>query len=130
MASVSAMMKQNNARKAEKALKEILDKADGNGNGMVELSDFMTILEMNGVEVKDDILVTVYTTIYSKVDDDEMTSLTSLISKGGICKADLLTHTKNSRFWKEYIVAKNKPASANKVYEASSIMLAPYILLL
>ena len=52
MASVMVVMKQNNARKAEKALKEILDKADGNANGMVELKDFMTILEINGVEVK------------------------------------------------------------------------------
>ena len=51
MASVMSMMKQNNARKAEKALKEILDKADGNANGRVELKDFMTILEINGVEV-------------------------------------------------------------------------------
>ena len=51
MASVSAMMKQNNARKAEKALKDLLDKADGNGNGRVELTDFIDILEMNGVEV-------------------------------------------------------------------------------
>ena len=52
MASVMVVMKQNNARKAEKALKEILDKADGNANGRVELKDFMTILEINGVEVK------------------------------------------------------------------------------
>ena len=51
MASVMSMMKQNNARKAEKALKEILDKADGNANGRVELKDFMDILEANGVEV-------------------------------------------------------------------------------
>ena len=48
------VMKQNNARKAEKALKEILDKADGNGNGRVEMKDFMNILELNGVEVKED----------------------------------------------------------------------------
>ena len=46
-----SMMKQNNARKAEKALKEILDKADGNANGRVELKDFMDILEANGVVV-------------------------------------------------------------------------------
>ena len=45
------VMKQKNARKAEKALKEILDKADGNANGRVELKDFMDILEANGVEV-------------------------------------------------------------------------------
>ena len=47
-----SMMKQNNARKAEKALKEILDKADSNANGRVGLTDFMDILEANGVEVK------------------------------------------------------------------------------
>ena len=51
MASVMSMMKKSNARKAEKALKEILDKADGNANGRVELTDFMNILEVNGVEV-------------------------------------------------------------------------------
>ena len=46
------MIKQNNYRKAEKALKEILNKADSNDNGRVELRDFMTILEGNRVEVK------------------------------------------------------------------------------
>ena len=46
------MIKQNNARKAEKALNEILDKADSNANGRVELKDFMDILEANGVEVR------------------------------------------------------------------------------
>ena len=51
MASVMSMMKKSNARKAEKALKEILDKADGNANGRVELKDFMATLENNGVEV-------------------------------------------------------------------------------
>ena len=45
------MMKQMMARKAEKALKEILDKADSNFNGKVELNDFTQILEANGVEV-------------------------------------------------------------------------------
>ena len=45
------MIKQNNARKAERALNEILDKADSNANGRVELKDFIDILEANGVEV-------------------------------------------------------------------------------
>jgi hypothetical protein len=45
------MIKQNNARKAEKALKEILNKADSNTNGRVELKDFINILEANGVKV-------------------------------------------------------------------------------
>ena len=50
------MMKQMMARKAEKALKEILDKADSNFNGKVELNDFRQILEANGVEVGADLL--------------------------------------------------------------------------
>ena len=45
------MIKQQNARKAEKALKEILNKADNDCNGKVELKDFIDILEENGVEV-------------------------------------------------------------------------------
>ena len=49
-------MKQMMARKAEKALKEILDKADSNYNGKVELKDFTQILEANGVEVGADLL--------------------------------------------------------------------------
>ena len=49
--AMSSMIKQNMARKAEKALKEVLNKADGNLNGKVALSDFVIILEANGVEV-------------------------------------------------------------------------------
>ena len=45
-------MKQIMARKAEKALKEILDKADSNFSGKVELKEFTQILEANGVEVE------------------------------------------------------------------------------
>ena len=48
-------MKQIMGRKAEKALKEILDKADSNFNGKVELKDFTQILEANGVEVNEEI---------------------------------------------------------------------------
>ena len=47
-----AVMKQKNIRQAEKALKDLLDKADSNANGRVELREFMKILEANGVEVK------------------------------------------------------------------------------
>ena len=48
-----SMIKQNMARKAEKALKEVLNKADSNLNGKVALSEFVLILEANGVEVRD-----------------------------------------------------------------------------
>ena len=49
---VMAVMKQKNIRQAEKALKDLLDKADSNANGRVELGEFMKILEANGVEVR------------------------------------------------------------------------------
>ena len=49
--AMSSMIKQHSARKAEKALKEVLNKADSNLNGKVALSDFVLILEANGVEV-------------------------------------------------------------------------------
>ena len=49
---VMAVMKQKNIRQAEKALKDLLDKADSNANGRVELREFMKILEANGVEVR------------------------------------------------------------------------------
>ena len=51
--AMSSMIKQNSARKAEKALKEVLNKADSNLNGKVALSEFVLILEANGVEVRD-----------------------------------------------------------------------------
>ena len=47
-----SMLKQASARRAEKALKEILDKADDDSNGRVRLKDFMDILEANDVKVK------------------------------------------------------------------------------
>ena len=49
--SVMAVMKQKNIRQAEKSLKDLLDKADNNANGWVELTDFLKILEAHGVEV-------------------------------------------------------------------------------
>ena len=53
--AMSSMIKQNSARKAEKALKEVLNKADSNLNGKVALSEFVLILEANGVEVREEI---------------------------------------------------------------------------
>ena len=49
--ALSTVITQNNARKAEKALREVLDKADSNLNGKVGLKEFIQILEVNGVEV-------------------------------------------------------------------------------
>ena len=58
-----AVMKQKNIRQAEKSLKDLLDKADNNANGKVELTDFLKILEANGVEVS--VTVTDFSKIYS-----------------------------------------------------------------
>jgi len=103
MASVMVVMKQNNARKAERALKEILDKADGNANGRVELKDFMEILEANGVEI----------------DDSELASFSALSDETGeISKNDLLIHTKNSSFWKGFMESKARPCSHTSKVEA------------
>jgi hypothetical protein len=46
-----SVMKANSARRAEKALGEILDKADDNANGRVRLKDFIEILDANDVKV-------------------------------------------------------------------------------
>ena len=45
-------MKAASARRAEKALKEILDRADDDANGRVRLQDFLNILEVNDVKVR------------------------------------------------------------------------------
>ena len=47
-----AVMKQKNLRQAEKTLKDILDKADNNANGRVDIKEFVRVLESNGVEVR------------------------------------------------------------------------------
>jgi Ca2+-binding EF-hand superfamily protein len=46
-----SVMKAASARRAEKALREILDKADDDANGRVRLTDFIAILEANDVKV-------------------------------------------------------------------------------
>ena len=45
------VLKAASARRAEKALREILDKADDDANGRVFLTDFIDILEVNELEV-------------------------------------------------------------------------------
>jgi len=93
---MSSMIKQNMARKAEKALKEVLNKADNNLNGKVALSDFVIILEANGVEM----------------DDDDMKEFSALVDDNGeISKTDLIVHTKASKFWKPYMESKSKHGS-------------------
>ena len=46
-----AVMKQKNQRQAEKSLKDLLDKADSNANGRVEVNELSKIMESNGLEV-------------------------------------------------------------------------------
>ena len=47
-----AVMKQKNQRQAEKTLKDLLDKADNNANGRVEIQDLAKIMESSGLEVR------------------------------------------------------------------------------
>ena len=46
------------------------------------------------------------------MDEDELASFSALSdTKGEISKTDLLVHTKNSSFWKEFLGSKTKPCS-------------------
>ena len=90
------LVKQNMARKAEKALKEILDKADDNLNGKVGLKEFIHILGANGVEINEE-------------DMKEFEALAD--AEGEISKTDLIVQTKASKFWKGYMEAKSKPGA-------------------
>ena len=58
-----AVMKQKNIRQAGKALKGLVGKGGNHPNGKVELTDFLKILEANGVEVS--VTVTDFSKIYS-----------------------------------------------------------------
>merc|ERR1719410_2522728 len=99
------MITQNNARKAEKALKEILDKADNNLNGKVGLEEFIQIIEINGVEI----------------DEEELKEFHSLADENGeISKTDLIVHTKASKFWKGYMESKSKPGALISKVEVMS----------
>ena len=53
------------------------------------------------------------------MDDAELASFSALSDKNGeICKTDLLVHTKNSSFWKDFLGSKAKPCShTSKVRE-------------
>lgn len=79
-----AVLKQRLSRRSEKALKEILDKADSNTNGRVELKVYLAILERNGIEM----------------DEEELETFAKLADENGeISKNDLIVHTKASSFW-------------------------------
>ena len=99
-------MKAASARRAEKALKEILDKADDNANGRVRLKDFIDILDSNGVEV------TEWFHSLAQMDDGELEGFSSLVdSSGEISKHDLIVQTKKSSFWKGNLDLKTKPCA-------------------
>jgi len=91
-----SVMKAASSRRAEKALKEILDKADDDANGRVRLKDFVHILDVNDV----------------KMEEDEMESFMRLVDDNGeISKHDLIIQTKQSSFWSGHLDLKNAPCS-------------------
>jgi len=92
------LMKERTARRAEKALKEILDKADSNTNGRVELRVFISILERNGIEMKEEELET-----FGKLIDEN----------GEISKTDMIMATKQSSFWKGHGGLESKSATGS-----------------
>lgn len=98
-----SVMKANSARRAEKALREILDKADDNANGRVRLKDFLEILDANDV----------------KMEDEELEVFSGLVDDNGeIAKHDLIVQSKQSSFWKGNMDLKNKPGSHSTKAEA------------
>ena len=48
-----SVLKQASSRRAEKALQDILNKADDDDNGKVRLKDVIQILEVNDVKVSE-----------------------------------------------------------------------------
>merc|ERR1712113_869143 len=99
-------MKQIMARKAEKALKEILDRADSNFNGKVELKEFTQILEANGVEFE----------------DSDLTEFVEIADENGeISKRDLIVLTKESKFWKKYMEVKARPGAQISKVEVMNV---------
>ena len=60
------------------------------------------------------------------MDEDEIASFSALSdTKGEISKTDLLVHTKNSSFWKEFRGSKAKPCShTSKVGRTSHTLLS------
>jgi len=90
------MLKQASARRAEKALQEILHKTDRNSNGKVKLKDYLEILDANDI----------------KMNDDELEAFVKLVDDNGeISKNDIIIQTKQSSFWKGNLDLKNVPGS-------------------
>ena len=95
MAGVALFHSRLNRRK-EKALGEIMDRADKSGNGRIFVSDFMEIMEENDI----------------KVDDEEVAKIGEMANEDGdISKNDFIAFTKTSDFWKESLGAEYKPGA-------------------
>jgi len=90
------MLKQASARRAEKALQEILHKADHDSNGRVKLKDYLEILEVNDIKMNECELEA-----FVKISDEN----------GEISKNDIIIQTKQSSFWKGNMDLKNLPGS-------------------
>jgi len=104
-AKMMSVMKAASSRRAEKALKEILDKADDDANGRVRLKDFVHILEANDV----------------KVEEEEMENFMKLVDENGeISKHDLIIQTKQSSFWSGHLDLKNAPCGHSTKVEVMS----------
>ena len=107
---MSGMIRQQNARKAEKALKEILNRADSDCNGKVELKEFIEILEAHGVEVNNISRISIHNPL--QMDEADLADFTSISDANGeISKTDLIVHTKASSFWCSYMETKSKPGA-------------------
>ena len=92
----AGVYKQFGEKKRERALQELLSKADKNGNGRLFVSDFMEVMEANEVQV----------------DDEEAIKIGELADGSGeIAKNDLVVFVKNSAMWKDNLEHMHKPGS-------------------
>ena len=77
-----SVLKNASARRAEKALREILDKADDDANGRVFLTDFIEILDVNELKVNQFNHI-MNLTHHVQLEDEELILFTKLCDKKG-----------------------------------------------
>ena len=117
-------MKQASSRRAEKALQDILNKADDDDNGKVRLKDVIQILEVHDVKVSE-FISNDNKNIFFQIEDEEFAFFSNLIDDNGeISKQDILVQTRQSDFWRDHMDLKKKPPSHSTKARKEKLLLA------
>lgn len=101
----------NRSRKRkEKALQDIFAKADKNSNNKIFVSDFLEIMELNDITIE----------------EDELAEIGKLVDENGeIKRADFITFTRSSDFWKDHNEEQKKAPAASKQMSADMAIKRP-----